>query len=167
MSSQKLFVVKNYSFSIESEKELLDCFSYKDLKRVVAPLKIKYPVTSQFYYSWTESSGVYMYLVFKQPHWSQPKGFVFNRKQTGSDINNSRMCDWCHYYGPADQVGLVTLKSSSKETLGLFLCLDLSCMEKTETISYLAGKNFEKQSQKLCEKMGEFLDYVLNKKTLT
>lgn len=159
MNPKKLFVVKSYSFSVSSEKELIESFDLKEQKKVVLPTKVIYPFASQYYYAWTESSGVYMYIVFKQPHWDKPRGFVFNRKQATSEQSNTRMCDWCHYYGSADQVGLVTMKANRKTTIGLILCLDLSCMEKTETIAMLAARNFEKEAQKVCERMGEFFDY--------
>lgn len=163
MSSKKLFVVKNYSFAINSEEELMSYFEEKEQKKVVTPLKVQYPFTNQYYYSWTESSGVYMYLVFKQPHWNKPKGYVFNRKQTASEPTNTRMCDWCHHFGPADQVGLVTMKANRQTTIGLMLCLDLGCMEKTETITMLSGRSFDKEAQKVCKRMGEFLDYTHRK----
>lgn len=166
MNPKKLFVVKNYSFAINSEEELLACFDIREQKKVVMPLKWKYPFTSQYHFSWTESSGVYMYLLFKQPHWDKPRGVVFNRKQASSEPANTRMCDWCHYFGPADQVGLVTMKANRQTSIGLMLCLDLGCIEKTETIAMLSGRNFEKEAQKVCERMGEFLDYTHNKYSL-
>lgn len=163
MNPKKLFVVKDFSFSISSEEDMLNSFSDKDQSKVILPLKWKYPFSSQYYFSWTESSGVYMYLLFKQPHWDKPRGFIFNRKQTSSEPGNTRMCDWCHYFGPADQVGFVTMKANRQTTIGLMLCLDLGCMEKTETLSMLSGRSFDKEAQKVCERMGEFLDYTHKK----
>ena len=51
------------------------------------------------------------------------------------------MCDWCHWSGGGNSVGLLTAQASSKRRVGVNLCLDLSCGAKLESAANLAGRN--------------------------
>lgn len=149
------------SFRIESEEELLKFFSEKDQKKVLLPKSISYPIEVPHYYTWRESSGVYVYLVFKKPEWKAPIGLVFKRTYQGATVNNSRLCDWCLSYGLSDQVGMLSVTLNSRVSIGMMLCLDLCCIHRLEEAAELSGKSFQKLSRQLEERIGRFFEGVL------
>lgn len=136
-------------------------FSEKDQKRVLPPKGISYPIEAKHYYAWKESSGVYVYMLFRKPQWNQPVGIVFKRPTGGEHLKNSRLCDWCLSYGSSDMVGMLSLNLNSRQSAGIILCLDLACVERLETAAELSGKSFEKLAQQLYEKIGKLYDTVL------
>lgn len=150
-----------YSFTIESEKDLIQAFRYHDQKKLVLPNHITYPIQAQHYYAWRESSGVYIYMVFKKPEWKAPIGIVFKRSHAGSHLSNSRLCDWCLSYGPSDLVGMLSVTLNSRQSAGMMLCLDLGCAERLEEAAELGGKNFEKLAHQLYDRVGRFFESVL------
>jgi hypothetical protein len=143
-------------FTLRSNVDLLATFRSDDQKSVVLPKRMPYPISVQHYYAWTEPSGVYTYLVFKRADWEAPLGMVFQRNGAGSHLSPAGMCQWCHTSGPSDVVGLLTTTLTPHKTGGTWLCLDLSCLEKIEERTSLAGKNSASLTQKLCKRIGEF-----------
>lgn len=159
----KLTLVKpliNYSFEIENEDDLLKTFPVKEQKRVVLPSKLVFPLRTQYYFTWLSPDGFYVYLVFKKPEWSAPKGVVFRGRNTVAQPC-SAMCDWCHSFGGSNEIGMMLTSVNANRSVGMNLCLDLSCIEKTETIALIAGKNFEKLADKVCQNIVAFYDHIL------
>jgi hypothetical protein len=150
----------SYPFTLRSDEDLLATFRKPDQKSVVLPQNAPYPIPVKYYYTWTESSGVYTYLVFKRGGYETPQGLVFQRNGSGSHASPAGMCDWCHHSGPSDEVGLLTTQVNSQVSGGTWLCLDLSCLQKIEAKTGSAAKNIEKLTQKLCKKMDEFYQRV-------
>lgn len=150
-----------YSFTISSEADLVQAFRYHDQKKLVLPKPVSYPIQANHYYAWKESSGVYVYMVFKKPEWKAPIGIVFKRMHTGNPLTNARLCDWCLSYGPSDLVGMLSVSLNSRQTAGMMLCLDLGCAGRLEEAAELSGKSFEKLAAQLYERIGRFIEGVL------
>lgn len=154
-------VPEDHSFRVNSEEELMSAFADKDQDRVLLPPGQTYPIDAQHYLAWRESSGNYVYMVFKRPKWKKPMGLVFKRPTSPSDITGARHCDWCLNYGTSDQVAILGLKLNSRQSIGLMLCSDLKCAARLETISELSGKSFERLIGQLYERIGKLYDTVL------
>jgi hypothetical protein len=146
------------TFQIESEEELLQAFRLRDRKLVDPPKWLRFPLNVEHYLAWNEPASVYAFLVFKKPDWPAPIGLVFKRSYAGDLASAGRMCDWCHSYGASDEIGLMTVAVNPRRTVGMLLCLDLSCVLKTENVANLAGRNFEKMAQSLCDRIGRFYE---------
>lgn len=152
--------MKSHPFTLRSDADLLATFRERDQKSVVLPKVSFYPVAVEHYYAWTEPSGVYTYLVYKQADWEIPLGLVFHRNGKGSALSPAGMCDWCHSYGASDEIGLMSVEISPRSSGGTWLCLDLDCLQKIEEQSGSNGKSSEKRMQKLFQKIGEFYHRV-------
>ena len=149
-------------FTLNSDAELLATFHPKDQRSVVFHEDIAYPFTVENYYAWTESSRVYTYLIFKAEGWKHQMGIVFQRNGSGNAISPAGMCDWCHSFGASNEIGLLTTTLDRKTSGGSWLCLDLSCLEKIAENALMSRRNADKQIERLCNKMGEFIERVRN-----
>lgn len=152
-----------YSFRIADERELLSSFHEKDRKKVILPRLLPFPVEADYYYAWSESSGVYLYLLFKKPDWERPRGMIFRRAHATGEKQAGRMCDWCHAYGGSDQIGMMTFAMTPRISGGIMVCLDLNCLDKLETIADQSKKSLDKLATNLCEKIGIFFQSALRK----
>lgn len=132
---------KEHSFSIASEKELVESFRYRDQKKLILPEKLKFPFNVRSYFTWKEPSGVYTYLVFKMPNWDLPRGVAFKRT-SGEPAGG--LCSWCNSYGASDELGMLSVTMNANVSSSYFLCNDLRCIEKIEDTSAMGGKNPEK-----------------------
>lgn len=144
------------NFEIHSEEDLIEVFRPRDRKHVFLPQNLHFPILIRSYMTWTEPSGVRVYLVFKKPEWNHALGIAFRRDQQGSLPSPTGMCDWCLDYGPSDKIGLLTATVTHKKRIGVNLCLDLSCIRKLETTANLTGQDFDKLVTKLLDKMERF-----------
>jgi hypothetical protein len=140
MNIQPDTVPSNNVFTIASKQELTEAFRKIDLKKLVLPEDVQFPMHIRSYYTWAESSGVYVYLVFKLPNWDLPRGVAFKKlPHRGEPTNN--LCNWCHAYGSSQEIGLLSMAVSSRVSHSYLICNDLSCARKIEDLSALAGKN--------------------------
>lgn len=153
-----IFYPQDYVFNIESEDEIAPFFRPRDRKKVILPRGLELPMRVQYYFTWGESSGVYRYLLFKKPGWENPMGLVFRRGDQSMHAGTGRLCDWCHGYGSSDQIGLLTTAVNSKRTVGMMLCLDLSCGDKIENGPNLSNKDPQTLILQVCEKIGRFFE---------
>jgi hypothetical protein len=140
----------SHILNFSSESVIKKAFRHRDQKKVILPPKISFPFSSEYYFTWSEPSGVYRYLVIQKPT-GEYVGMIFETCGPG-DSTASRLCDWCHSYGPADQIDLLTVSPSSRRTVGVFLCCDLSCIEKLE----VTRRSFEQHARELCDKILRF-----------
>jgi hypothetical protein len=155
------FYAQDYSFDVSSEDELLECFRPRDRERIIFRNNFDLPMRVQYYFTWSDPSGAYRYLLFKQPGWEKPKGLVFRSGGSSGDAGVGGICDWCHSYGSSNQIGLVTTSVSAKRTIGMMLCLDLSCGDKIENGPSQSSKSTEARILEVCERMGRFYDETL------
>lgn len=161
-TSAPTFYPQDFMFDISSEEELLSFFRDRDQKRVILSRDLEFPMRVQYYFTWTESSGVYRYLLFKKPGWETPMGLVFRQgSNTSPEGATGGICDWCHTYGSSNQIGLLTTAVTSKRTVGMMLCLDLSCGEKIENAPSQSGKSPEARIVETCERIGSFFDETI------
>jgi hypothetical protein len=144
---------------IQTEKELISTFRPRDRKWVEPPKGMRFPLTVEHYHSWSDPTGVHGFMVLQKPGWKSAAGLVFERSN-GSAHSPARMCEWCHSTGPSDQIGMLTVRVSSKRIIGIILCLDLSCQEKLETVASLTGQKADKLTAGMLERMGRFFDRV-------
>ncbi|MBX3016333.1 MAG: FBP domain-containing protein [Bdellovibrionaceae bacterium] len=149
--------LQDHSFQLASAEEVLECFREKERRKVLLPRLMPFPVIADYYYAWSEASGVYLYLIFRRPDWKKPRGVVFKRMHAMAEGQTGRMCDWCHAYGGSDKVGMMTTALDAQRSAGLVLCLDLACFDKLETISNQSKKPIEKLAGGLLERMGAFV----------
>lgn len=152
--------IKDFSFEIDNEDELLKAFSERDRKKIVMPSKFVFPLRTNHYFTWSSPEGTQVYLVFKKPNWDRPRAVVF-RAGKKSSVPTTSMCDCCRSFGSSDEIGMLLTAVSPRKTIGMMLCLDLSCIDKTETIAMLAGKDFDRLAEKICEWMTLFFEVTL------
>lgn len=143
-------------FQIESEKALLSAFRSRDRKVVEPPKGTRFPLFVRDYLSWVDPYGVRVFLVFNAPGTQRLIGIAFRRDQQGDKTLMSRLCDWCHASGSADQIGLLTTDLDSKRRVGVNLCLDLRCGERLESTANMAGRSALDESKRLLERMARF-----------
>lgn len=136
------------TFTIGSADDLQQSFRPKDQTKVILPDILRFPLKVDYYLTWREGSGVYTFLVVKFPHWDQARGIAFKRTRvTGEPVGGQ--CSWCNSYGSSDEIGLMSVSISNKESRSYYLCNDLACLKKIEHYSALAGKESEKYSMEL------------------
>lgn len=155
------FYPRDYAFDVLSEEDLLSFFRERDRSRVVFRRDLELPMRVQYYFTWSDPSGAYRYLLLKKPGWETPMGAVFRNGGSGSDAGTGGICDWCHAYGSSNQIGLLTTKVSSKRTVGMMLCLDLSCGDKIENGPSQSAKDPETRILQVCERMCRFFDETI------
>ncbi len=155
------FYPHDYSFEIESETELTSFFRLRDRARVIVRRDLDLPMRVQYYFTWGDPSGAYRYLLLKKPGWENPMGLVFRNRGSSSEAASGSICDWCHAYGSSNQIGLLTAMVSAKRTVGMMLCLDLSCGDKIENNPSSSNKDPETRILQVCEKMGRFFDETI------
>lgn len=148
---------KEITFSIASESELMRAFRLRDQKKLVLPQGLEYPLNVRSYFTWKESSGVYTYLIFKAPNWDLPKGVVFKRT-THAGEQTGGLCNWCHAYGSSEEIGMMSVSVNSEVSFSYFICLDLSCIEKIEEATELAGKDPEKYIHQLYHRIEKLFE---------
>ena len=152
------FYSHDYAFDVSSEDELLGFFRERDESKVIFRSSLELPMRVQYYFTWSDPSGAYRYLIFKKPGWESPRGLVFRTGGSSGDSGTGGICDWCHSYGSSNQIGLLTTSVNSKRTVGMMLCLDLSCGEKIESNPVTTSKDPETRILQVCERMGRFFD---------
>ena len=155
------FYAHDYAFEVSSEDELLGFFRERDRSKVIFRHNLELPMSVQYYFTWSDPSGAYRYLLFKKPGWETPMGVAFRSGASTGDAGTGGICDWCHAYGSSNQIGLLSTAVSAKRTVGMMLCLDLSCGDKIENGPSQSGKDPEARILELCERMGRFFDETL------
>jgi hypothetical protein len=118
---------------IASEKDLFDSFRPLDQGEVALPENLDFPLDLKDYLAWTEPSGHRVFLLFTTPGRKAPLGIVFKRDSSAGSSMPASMCEWCHSVRAGDGVTLLTATASSRRTVGIYLCRDLSCKNKSET----------------------------------
>ena len=154
---------KENTFSIECEKDLARSFRQRDQKKLILPPGLKFPLNVRSYFTWTESSGVYTYLVYKNPNWDLSRGIAFKRFDRTSESTGS-MCGWCHSYGSAEEVGMLSVSLNSNTSAAYILCQSLRCIEKIEEAANLSGKNTEKSIDQLYYRINLFFEGIFDYK---
>jgi len=148
-------------FTIASEEELVQSFRERDQKKLLLPDNFDFPLAVRSYLTWKEPSGVYTYLVFKMPNWDLPRGVAFKRVAPNTDPTGG-LCNWCHAYGSSEEIGMMSVTMDSRVSVSYFLCHDLSCIEKIEDATALAGKNSEKPITELYHRMEKLFENISN-----
>lgn len=146
-------------FSIGSEEELKQSFRGRDQKKLLLPEGLQYPFNVRSYFTWKEPSGVYTYLVFKMPNWDRPRGVAFKRAASSGEPTGG-LCNWCHAYGSSDDIGFLSVTMSGQVSTSYFLCQDLSCIEKIEDATMLAGKDPAKPIAELYYRMEKLFENI-------
>lgn len=162
MQMQAHNFLKEILFTINSEEELIQSFRLRDQKKLIFPQKLTFPMQVASYLTWQEPSGVYTYLVFKMPNWDLPRGIVFKKTPVGEPVGN--LCNWCHSYGSSGEIGYLSVAMNSNVSNSYILCQDLSCIEKIEEASMLAGKDPEKYIAELYTRMGKLFENITSHK---
>ena len=115
-----------------SEADLVAPFREIDRAAVEQPDKQRFPLqVEDDVFTW--SAGPRAFLVFRDRTDRPLRGIVFHRStQAMPDV--AAMCEWCHAVRGNGGVKLLTAASSSRRHVGLYLCSDLSCVEKTRAV---------------------------------
>ncbi len=144
---------------IATEQDLIQCFRERDQGELFIPYDMHFPLGVKDYISWLEPSGARTYLVFEDPVLNRPVGIVFHRSRATEEAR-ACMCDWCHSVRPGREVRLLSAEANSRQRVGVYLCSDLSCMDKLKD---LPGTNDLRESlgreeriQRLLQKMSSF-----------
>lgn len=159
MSSVPFRFQREIFFSIASEQELILSFSDRDQRKLIVPSNLRFPIPVRSYFTWRDPSNIYTYLIFKMPNWDQPRGVAFKRTASGTEPTGG-LCNWCHAYGPSDEIGLLSIAVNSKTSVAYFLCQDLRCIEKIEEAAELAGKNPEKNIDLLYSRIAKLFESI-------
>ena len=141
---------------IRNPHELLAAFRPLDLRLFEMPDETSYPIFVRDYRAWIETGGARVYVVFEDPGSGRPVGIVFRRATTGGAAIVNRMCDWCHYVGSADEVGMLVAEYSTRRKLGVMLCRDLRCRERVEEAGDLAGRDTAEARRRVLERIARF-----------
>lgn len=160
MQSQSNNFLKEISFSINSEQELIESFRPRDQKKLLLPGSLKFPLNVRSYFTWKEPSGVYTYLVVKFPNWDLPRGVAFKRTPSGGGEPTGGLCSWCNAYGSSEDIGLLSIAMNANVSLSYLICQDISCIEKIEDMATLSGKNPEKYIAELYYRIGKMFENV-------
>lgn len=147
-------------FLIRSEAELLDAFRSHDRKRLGLPKNLKYPLVVRDYFAWTEPGSPRVQLVFVEPGVGKTIGLVFERSSSPSPSTGAS-CEWCHSFGSTNQIGMLTIEATARRTVGVNLCLDLSCRDKIETNTALSPVAAQKRGREVIESMSRFVRRLL------
>ncbi len=148
-------------FSIASEKDLIAAFRLRDQKKLLLPPGLSFPLNIRSYFTWAEPSGVYTYLVYKNPTWDLPRGIAFKRfDRTGE--STGRLCGWCHSYGSADEVSMLSVAMNANTSATYILCQNLRCIEKIEETAALSGRHPEKWIDQLYHRINLFFEGIFN-----
>lgn len=144
-------------FLIPSETDLVSAFRPRDRKALELPEGASFPMTVRDYLAWVEPTGVRVFLVFQDPESKRPLGIAFRRDGAGGGGGNGgRMCDWCHSWGSAQDIGLLTTARNSRRRVGVGLCMDLRCRDKIEQSADLAGRSAVQARKRVLERMVRF-----------
>ncbi len=149
-----------FTFTIDSENELIQSFRSTDQKKLILPAGLAFPLRVRSYFTWQEPSNTYTYLVFKKPNWDLPSGMVFKRAYQGSEGPTGRMCSWCHAYGSSEEIGMLSVAANANTSFTYMLCRDLRCVEKIEESATLSGKSSEHHIHQLYNRMGLFFEQI-------
>ena len=148
-------------FRFETDRALIESFRPRDRRVIEMPEGIRFPLFVRDYLAWTETSGARVYLVFTAPGSRKPIGLIFRRDGSDAGAPSSRICDWCHSYGSASEVGLLTTDVNNKRRVGVSLCLDLRCKQKLEDAADRSGRHPLEALKQLQERMFRFAHEAL------
>jgi hypothetical protein len=146
-------------FRLDTEEMLLAAFRPKDQKPMALPPGAAFPLVVRDCLSWTHPAGGRAYLLFAAPG-GAPTGIVFETGG-GSGTGVPHMCDWCHFVGAGDQVGLLTARVDARTRAGVNVCSDLSCKRKLEDEADRMGISVVPQLAKLIARMSRFASEAL------
>ncbi|NOK01410.1 MULTISPECIES: FBP domain-containing protein [unclassified Myxococcus] len=147
-------------FRFENDRALIESFRPRDRRAIEMPPGITFPLFVRDYLAWTETSGARVYLIFSAPGSRKPIGIIFRRDSLGGEPV-TRMCEWCHSYGSAHEVCLLTTAVDNKRRVGVNLCADLRCREKMEDAADRSGRHPLEFLGKLNERMFRFAHEAL------
>jgi hypothetical protein len=142
-------------FSIKTEADLLNAFRPRDRASVELPAGLSFPHFVRDYLAWVEPAGVRVFLVFEDPASKRPLGIAFQRVSSAGGAG-PQLCEWCHAYGSASEVGLLTADRNSRRRVGVALCRDLRCADKIEQAGELSGRSTVEPRHRLVERMVRF-----------
>lgn len=148
-------------FRLETDRALIESFRSRDRRLIEMPSGITFPLFVRDYLTWTETSGVRVYLVFAAPGTRKPIGIIFRRDSPGGGALTASMCEWCHSHGTSSEVGLLTTDVNSKRRVGVTLCVDLRCKQKLEDAADRAGRHPLEPLEQLQERMFRFAHEAL------
>lgn len=147
---------------IRSASELLEAFRPLDLKIFELPDESAFPLLVREYRAWEETGGAKVYLVYEDPDTHRARGVVFRRTDSSARAAVAQMCDWCHSYGSAWDIGLLTADESARRRVGVNVCRDLRCRERIEEAGDLAGRDTSAAKKRLLERIARFAREALN-----
>jgi hypothetical protein len=113
--------------AVTSETELLRCFREIDRSEVELSAELAFPLELDEVLAW--SVGPRAFLVFRDKPGAPLRGIVFHRS-SGAMPDVAAMCEWCHAVRPNGGVKLLSVKSSERRHVGLYLCSDLGCVSR-------------------------------------
>lgn len=140
-------------FKLDSEQALLAAFRPRDQKVIELSREVKFPAFVRHYLAWQHPAGGKVFLVFATPG-GAPTGIAFTDYGAGPALPH--MCHWCRSPGLGSEVSMLTAQASSKRTIGVQLCTDLSCQRKLEDEADRSGRSVLPAMTALIERMGRF-----------
>ena len=141
-------------FRLETEDSLRAAFRPKDRDPLSLPPGAAFPMVVRDCLAWTHPAGGRVYLLFAAPG-GAPTGIAFETNG-GSGAGVAHMCDWCHFVGAGNQVGLLTAKVNGRTRAGVNVCRDLSCKQKLEDEADRQGASVRPALEKLIARIGRF-----------
>jgi hypothetical protein len=108
-----------------SDAELLSYFREIDRAEVELAPDLSVPHSIEFASTW--SAGPRVFLLFRDRAGAPPRGIVFHCNPGGLP-EAVAMCDWCHAVRGHGGVRLMTVRSSDRREVGLYLCSALACV---------------------------------------
>jgi hypothetical protein len=118
--------------AVTSETELLRCFREIDRDQVELSSDLAFPLPLEDAIAW--AVGPRAFLVFRdRPDAPHARGIVFQRN-SGNLPDVVAMCEWCHAVRGNGGVKLMSIQSSERRRIGLYLCNDLACVSRAREV---------------------------------
>ena len=117
--------------TLTNESDLLRCFREIDRDEVELAPELAFPLAVDDVLAWTV--GGRAYLVFRDREAAPPRGIVFHRN-TSAVPDAVTMCEWCHAVRGRGAVKLMSVRTSERKRVGLYLCGDLGCVRRAHEV---------------------------------
>jgi hypothetical protein len=143
---------------ITNEAALRGAFREVDREELDLTAEVRFPLEVDDCFLWCV--GPRVFLLFTPQPGIAPKGIVFNRNSAALP-DAAAMCEWCHCVRGNGGVKLLTAHAARNRTVGLYLCADLSCVEKARELpgpdDLAEGLDPERKVKRILERISTFV----------
>jgi len=141
---------------VATPEELIRCFREIDRADVELPLTtLPFPLCFADVLAW--SAGPRAFLLYRDS--GRARGIVFHRG-SGAVPEAAAMCEWCHTVRSHGGVRLLSVAVDRRRRVGLYLCADLSCLERARELpgpdDLREGLDVKERSRRIVARIARF-----------